>query len=1220
MPAEAAGPPTIEKPRTLREMLQHATKNYPSNRAIVSMYQDSARFPGKIDPDTEGGFLKWTYAQLDKKAEELAHSLSARGIRPGMRLAVFLLNSAEWALLFWTSVKLGTTFVPLDERAVPRRDEVYHYLDVTKPSALFVSSAASAHLLVEKNTSCIEAIAFKAITEPTELHIDGWDNLERILAEENNLTGEQPSHHDLPNGHIAGSSSSSHLAPDSFDNTVNNHTPGDLDLVTHILFTSGSSGLPKACPVTNRNNCAAIIAGDKCNPKDRTDLVLAVAPPSHSMGMCNMIHTWINGATVVIPTPAFEAKAALDAIYSMKCTHMSAIPTMLLALLKQPTFHPQKTQSLRAVLLGGTVVSPDIAAATTDPKLIGAAEALVGFGMTEGLPICGSSSKQGLKLDRGAVSMGQPLPGVKVRICERQHRRVIARGETGEVHFGGDMVIGGYLNGDNQCFYDDQSGHWIESGDEAMMDEQGNIFIFGRYKDIIIRGGENLSPALIENCLGRAGVLGQVIGVPDDIAGEVPLAVVHIAENAQIPRAKVHDVIMDSLGHSCLPASYVTLTELGLTSFPLTTSGKVVKPELKRIVLEYLAQFAPKEPSTIINGVGTDTISITETLLTNILANLIGQSEQSVSRDQPLSTMLDSINILRFQASIQKATTKKASMDAFFGDATISTLAKQLDAMSTTDLPILRSERRQEPPTTETMVHTHGDASCASRTRAQAELLLAKYGMSWDDVEDVFPIPDLSSRGFEAMRPMAFSIRLTFAVRSITQSQLRVALEKTLEKWSMLRSLAMKFDNTSLFVIAKACKAISEASIVELPGVESQENLCKLRFPEHWGNNVHLGTGCPLARFAIASVKGTDSTGLQVLAHHSTYDAISFQAFRRDLEANIQNVPFSEPYTDYKLFADAFYQYTISIPAQLSVAYHVDRLRGIGSLREILWPPQRCSGWFIGDDSGYTIASALQNPLHQPRSQIDNDGGYAGMVGIRRITPLSDITALCSKYNISAPVLFKAACAILNAHLWGSSEVCFANSQAGRAWPFLDPSITNYLPNPISIAGNTLGLVTNRIQIHHSATVGSLLSQLEEEQYHLTIHAHAPYTAISSQLNPADAAVYNGARRQLLNWNPTVGDVASQNVKKKMEVLQVEGFTEVMLEWHCGMVGNSAYLVARWDGAQFGKSTVEGWVGGFVNALKWISEIENWERRIGEVEIGNLDKGSCGEIDREISI
>ncbi len=179
---------------------------------------------------------------------------------------------------------------------------------------------------------------------------------------------------------------------------------------------------------------------------------------------------------------------------------------MLLALLKQPNFHPEKTQSLQTITLAGTIVPPDVFAAATDPKLLGAREAVVVYGMTEGLPICSSSSMKFMKSHRGAMSLGQPLPGARVRVCENGSRLIVARGETGELHLSGDMVIGGYLRGDNESFYTDESGDWMATGDQAMIDQEGNIFVLGRYKDVIIRGGENLSPALIETCLREAGV------------------------------------------------------------------------------------------------------------------------------------------------------------------------------------------------------------------------------------------------------------------------------------------------------------------------------------------------------------------------------------------------------------------------------------------------------------------------------------------------------------------------------------------------------------------------------------------------------------------------------------------------------------------------------------------------------------------------------------------
>ena len=657
------------------------------------------------------------------------------------------------------------------------------------------------------------------------------------------------------------------------------------------------------------------------------------------------------------------------------------------------------------------------------------------------------------------------------------------------------------------------------------------------------------------------------------------------------------------MGSISVPTTYILLIELGLSAFPLTTSAKVRKAELKHIVLGHLLWSLSEKQSSSNNNVvrGCD-ISAVHALCA-LVASLIGQSPSLIPEDQPLSTMLDSINILRLQASISKTLGKTVSMDSLLKDPDLVTLASEVERASITSPVLPRNVKRKGPPMAADMVHVHGDSKTALRTKAQATVLLEKHGMGWDDVEDIYPMPPISSGRFEAMRPKAFSIRFIFAIRHITSPALRDALERTLERWSIYRSFAMKFDNTPLFIIVKPNKAMLEASIAELPAAEGKEALSQLRFPEKWSDDVHFSSGCPLARFALCAVQNTDLTGLMILAHHATYDALSFQAFTRDLAANIRKQGVVEPLTDYKLFADMHYQYRNCVLAQDSVSYHARRLRGIGGLRENIWPPQRCPGWFIGDDTGYAIPASAINPLHEPRSQVDHDNGHAGMLGIHRVMPLLQSAELSTTHRISNPMLFKAACAILGSHLSGSSEVCFANSQAGRAWPFLDASLAGYLPNPVTIGGNTLGLVINRIEIHRHSSVLSLLTHLEQEQELLTKQAHAPIADIAASLHPADALVFNDARRQLLNWNPTLSAVANQEDRDEVEVIRIEGYTDFILEWHCGMSGSNAILAARWDGAQFGKKTVEGWVEAFMRILSWIGDVDNCHKKIEELKL-----------------
>ena len=172
-----------------------------------------------------------------------------------------------------------------------------------------------------------------------------------------------------------------------------------------------------------------------------------------------------------------------------------------------PDFAPHRTKSLRFITFGGTVISPDVVAAATDKARIGANVAMVGFGMTEGLMTLATAVDEALRSEDGCLGLNKVTPGTKVKICAPESRKPLRRVDIGELHVGGDLLVQGYLLGDSHAFYDDLQGHWLATGDQAKMDGEGTIYVLGRYKDIIIRGGENLSPALIETCLNKAGVV-----------------------------------------------------------------------------------------------------------------------------------------------------------------------------------------------------------------------------------------------------------------------------------------------------------------------------------------------------------------------------------------------------------------------------------------------------------------------------------------------------------------------------------------------------------------------------------------------------------------------------------------------------------------------------------------------------------------------------------------
>ena len=698
-----------------------------------------------------------------------------------------------------------------------------------------------------------------------------------------------------------------------------------------------------------------------------------------------------------------------------------------------------------------------------------------------------------------------------------------------------------------------------------------------------------------------------MVGVPDEISGEVPLAVVQPLKPGPLPIEDMQRHVELDLGQAKMPTAFLTLADLGIQTFPSTTSGKIRKQDLRHKVLAYLTtqhqQQKMKIPQSL--TVTSPNAQSAESALLQILSTLIGQREQSIPRDRPIHILIDSINILRFQAAIwQRLNTNVTISDILRAD-NIKDVAELITLRPGSQYKVDYAPKRKGPPQTDNVVHVQGEVSLLWHTRRGIEPILSKLNLAWSEVEDIFPIPDLSTQTFETTRPLAFSLRSSFLARAASRDQLRRAIEATLQQWEMYRSIAVTINDRALFVTLRASEQWSQSVITETHDIKTPQDIPSLGRIHGENIDVDPRTGGPLALFFLANVESTGTAGLMVVAHHSIFDAQSMPAFYSDLESHIANSPPAGARTPYKLYADMYFQHSTSLPAQTSISFHANRFRGVSSSQRKIWPPQRCVGWHVGDDRGYQVSPTAAAPtVAQERAQIDNDKGFLGLIGITTLTRLEDLSLLRTTHQISPPVLFKAALAMLNAHLSGTPEAVFANTQAGRTWPFIDNTVAEYLPPPITIAGSTLEMVMNRIGVYGYETTGEFLKRLEEEQQALTAHAHAPTASISAQLNAADAAVFMAGRRQVLDWNlnPLAKNSESQHEERKLLLLQVEGFTETMIEWHGGMAGPDVInLTVRWDGAQFGQEEVGRWAALFVKAMVWLAAAENWEKRIDDL-------------------
>ena len=181
---------------------------------------------------------------------------------------------------------------------------------------------------------------------------------------------------------------------------------------------------------------------------------------------------------------------------------MSATPTLVKALLAHPGFPSPQELSLHLVTIGGTTIGPE------DIRLcrqgLGADHAIQVYGMSEGAPLITFARSDPSLVDGYNPGVGKVLPGAAARICHPGSRKILNRSEVGELHISGSSVIKSYLDGDSDdAIYTDESGTWLVTGDQAQIDENDIVYILGRYKDLIIRGGENIYPVRIESKLGE---------------------------------------------------------------------------------------------------------------------------------------------------------------------------------------------------------------------------------------------------------------------------------------------------------------------------------------------------------------------------------------------------------------------------------------------------------------------------------------------------------------------------------------------------------------------------------------------------------------------------------------------------------------------------------------------------------------------------------------------
>jgi fatty-acyl-CoA synthase len=493
---------------------------------------------------------RWTYRELDDEVDTLARALLGLGVGPGDRVGIWSPNRPEWVFVQYATARIGAILVTINPAY--RTHELTYVLNQAGVSTLI---AAESFKTSDYRAMISEASpASQSLRTVIYLGTEDWTGL---LGQASSVPAEELAEYE---------------AALSFDDPIN------------IQYTSGTTGFPKGATLSHHNilNNGYFVA-QRQSWSDR-DRVCVPVPFYHCFGsVVGNLGAVTHGACVVIPGPAFEPGATLEAIERERCTVLYGVPTMFIAELAHPGFADFDLSSLRTGVMAGSPCPVEVMKRVISE--MGMTEVTICYGMTEVSPVA-TQSRPNDDLERQVSTVGTVLPHVEIKILDPENGKTVPRGTPGECCVRGYSVMLGYWEMPDRTAEVIDSARWMHTGDLAVMDEAGYVSIVGRIKDLVIRGGENIDPREIEEFLyTHPDILdAQVIGIPDVKYGEEVMAWIKLRDGASpLTLPDLQDFCKGKLAHYKIPR-YLKL----VTEFPMTITGKIRKTEMREMSIEEL--------------------------------------------------------------------------------------------------------------------------------------------------------------------------------------------------------------------------------------------------------------------------------------------------------------------------------------------------------------------------------------------------------------------------------------------------------------------------------------------------------------------------------------------------------------------------------------------------------------------------------------------------------
>lgn len=471
-----------------------------------------------------------TYGELRDQVAHMRGGLQALGLGKGDRIALLCGNGRYFVVLYLAALGLGAVTVPLNPGSPA--PEIERELKTVTPKVVVVEPAAA----------------------------QAWSHLNRgALASVEHVVCTEP-------GTVAGSDS-------SFDDLLAADpvpiTDVDPDDLAALIFTSGTAGSPRAAMLSHGNLLSNLDQNQSTDGIKADDVVYGVLPLFHIFGLNVVIGLGLSRGATLVLVQRFDPFTALETIRDRKVTIIPGAPPLWLAFSHMDDAPADSFGNVRLALTGAAKM-PEEAMRRLKERF--GLTLLEGYGLTEASPVVTSSA--GMEVKVGSV--GKVLDGIQVRLVDEEGNDAL-QGDAGEVWVKGPNVFKGYLNEPEATARVLTADGWLRTGDIAVVDDDGYLYLVDRAKDLIIVSGFNVYPAEVEEVLLDHAEVAEVgvVGVPHPHTGEAVKAFVVLKPGARAHEDSLVSWCLDNLARYKCPSKILFVDEL-----PRNVSGKLLRRSL----------------------------------------------------------------------------------------------------------------------------------------------------------------------------------------------------------------------------------------------------------------------------------------------------------------------------------------------------------------------------------------------------------------------------------------------------------------------------------------------------------------------------------------------------------------------------------------------------------------------------------------------------------------